>query len=229
MKNDNLVMHTNEYELARRANIEDHIMHKAKILHGEFLCSKACDNSLGPDWAKKTHAERQNSAVKKAGFKRNTLMTTADRFISGGNKFDTHLKDFDDLPRLSILNHYKRIKQIMNSTYVKGFAVEQKYRNRTKQDQDQDAEWAKYKEDKVNSQTMSTILRSLNTTKPKKKSLLKQRSEASSLGDGASAMAANPRTITQGSKTRPDGTPYSGIRPLQEAKEGEEVSNISDM
>jgi len=36
----------------------------------------------------------------------------------------------------------------MNTNYVKGFAIEQKYRNRTKQAADQDPEWAKYKEEK---------------------------------------------------------------------------------
>lgn len=59
----------------------------------------------------------------------------------------------------------------MNKNYVKGFEIEQKYRNRTKQDSDQDPEWAKYKEEKQNSQKMSTILRSLNGNKSKKKRL----------------------------------------------------------
>ena len=76
------------------------------------------------------------------------------------------------MPRLSILNNYKRIKQIMNTNYVNGFAIEQKYRNRTKQDSDQDPEWAKYKEEKQNSQKMSTILRSLGATKKKRRTLL---------------------------------------------------------
>ena len=89
--------------------------------------------------------------MKTAGFKRNTLQTTGDAFICGGNRYEQHLGDFDEMPRLSILNNYKRIKQIMNKNYVKGFEIEQKYRNRTKQDSDQDPEWAKYKEEKQNS------------------------------------------------------------------------------
>ena len=68
--------------------------------------------------------------------KRNTLMNTGDSFIQGGNKYEQHLMDFDEMPRLSILNNYKRIKQIMNTNYVNGFKMEQKYRNRTKQDSD---------------------------------------------------------------------------------------------
>ena len=112
------------------------------------MCSKAFDNNQGPDWTKKTHSERISGAMKNAGMKRNTLMNTGDNFIQGGNRFDANLKDFDEMPRLSILNNYKRIKQIMNTNYVNGFAIEQKYRNRTKQDSDQDPEWAKYKEEK---------------------------------------------------------------------------------
>lgn len=68
--------------------------------------------------------------------RRTTLQNTGDAFITGGNKYDSNLTDFNEMPRLSILNNYKRIKQIMNTNYVKGFAIEQKYRNRTKQDSD---------------------------------------------------------------------------------------------
>jgi len=74
--------------------------------------------------------------MKNASLKRNTLQNTADKFITGGNRYDSHLGDFDEMPRLSILNNYKRIKQIMNTNYVKGFQIEQKYNNRTKQDSD---------------------------------------------------------------------------------------------
>ena len=142
------------------------------------MTSKAFDNNQGPDWTKKTHSERMSGAMKNAGMKRNTLMNTGDNFIQGGNRFDANLKDFDEMPRLSILNNYKRIKQIMNTNYVNGFAIEQKYRNRTKQDSDQDPEWAKYKEEKQNSQKMSTILRSLNGTRKKRRTLLPSDSQA---------------------------------------------------
>ena len=118
-------------------------------------------------------------ALKSAGLKRNTLMNTGDSFIQGGNKYEHHLQDFDEMPRLSILNNYKRIKQIMNTNYVNGFKMEQKYRNRTKQDSDQDPEWAKYKEEKQNSKKMSTILRSLNGTQKKRRPLVPSDSIAS--------------------------------------------------
>ena len=85
------------------------------------------------------------------------------------------------MPRLSILNNYKRIKHIMNTNYVNGFAIEQKYNNRTKQDSDLDPEWAKYKEEKQNSQKMSTILRSLNSTQKKRRTLLPSDSASSSM------------------------------------------------
>lgn len=141
-------MHETSYNAVREQNIEDHIACKSKILSGDFRCSKAFDNNAGIDWSKKTHGERQTGTIKNAGMKRNTLMTTGDAFICGGNRYESHLSDFDEMPRLSILNNYKRIKQIMNTNYVKGSAIEQKYRNRTKQDSDQDPEWAKYKEEK---------------------------------------------------------------------------------
>ena len=48
--------------------------------------------------------------MKNANFKRNTLQNTGDKFISGGKRYDNHLGDFDEMPRLSILNNYKRIK-----------------------------------------------------------------------------------------------------------------------
>ena len=136
IKNEAFTMCENDYNLTHKAKIEDHIQNKSKILHGEFLCSKAFDNAHGPDWSKKTHAERMTGAMKNAGLKRNTLQNTGDNFIQGGNKYEQHLMDFDEMPRLSILNNYKRIKQIMNTNYVNGFKMEQKYRNRTKQDSD---------------------------------------------------------------------------------------------
>ena len=52
--------------------------------------------------------------------------------MSGTNDYKTFLADVEELPRLSILDNYKRIKQIMNANYVKGISVEKKYRNRTK-------------------------------------------------------------------------------------------------
>lgn len=149
VKNDNFTIFENNFNLEKKQEKEDRKENKAKILGGQFLCSKAFDNSTGPDWTKKTHKERFESVQKNGGIKRgNTLKTTGDAFITGGNRYDQHLTDFNEMPRLSILNNYKRIKQIMNTNYVKGFAIEQKYRNRTKQDSDQDPEWAKYKEEK---------------------------------------------------------------------------------
>ena len=101
--------------------------------------------------------------------KRNTLRSTADQFITGTNGYKTFLADVEELPRLSILDNYKRIKQIMNANYVKGISVEKKYRNRTKQDLEADEEYAKWRDEETNSKKMSTILRSLNTTNYKKK------------------------------------------------------------
>ena len=81
IRNDNFTMCENEFNITHQAEIEDHINKKAKILHGEFMCSKAFDNNQGPDWTKKTHSERMTGAMKNAGMKRNTLMNTGDNFI----------------------------------------------------------------------------------------------------------------------------------------------------
>ena len=108
--NDAFTMHENDYNLTHKNKIEDHIQNKAKILHGEFRTSLAFDNNQGPDWTKKTHNERMQGTMKNANFKRNTLQNTADKFICGGNRYDSHLAEFDEMPRLSILNNYKRIK-----------------------------------------------------------------------------------------------------------------------
>jgi hypothetical protein len=124
IKNDAFTLHETSYNAEREKNIEDHINNKQKILHGEFLTSTAFDNANGPDWTKKTHNERMSGAMKTAGLKRNTLHNTGDAFICGGNRYEQHLGDFDEMPRLSILNNYKRIKQIMNKNYVKGFEIE---------------------------------------------------------------------------------------------------------
>ena len=45
IKNDNFTICENPYNLAHKAKIQDHIDTKSKILHGEFLCSKAFDNA----------------------------------------------------------------------------------------------------------------------------------------------------------------------------------------
>ena len=225
IKTDGLAMHQNNFNLTHEKKLEDQISQKAKILHGEFMCSSAFDNNNGPDWHKKSHKDRVAGIAKNAGMKRNTLMNTGDAFITGGNRYDNHLQDFDEMPKLSILNNYRRIKQIMNTNYVKGFSIEQKYQNRTKQDSDQDPEWAKYKEEKQNSMKMSTILRSLNGAKKKKRPLKPSGSEMSSTGMRSNAHSVG---LPPGSRNRDIDSAVSGptIKPLKEAEEGDEVSNV---
>jgi hypothetical protein len=106
----------------------------------------------------------------------------------------------------------------MNTNYVKGFNIEQKYRNRTKADADNDTEWKKYREEKQNSQKMSTILRSLNGTAKKRRTLAPSASNASQMRGNASSV-----NVGRSNKL---GTPFSGIKPLQEAEVEDEVSNI---
>ena len=45
IKNDAFTMHETSYNATRERAIEDHIDNKSKILHGEFLCSRAFDNN----------------------------------------------------------------------------------------------------------------------------------------------------------------------------------------
>jgi len=133
IKNDAFTMHETSYNAVREANNEEAVEHKRKMIGNvAFSCSHAFDNSLAPDWTKETHKDRVDERDKNQSMKRKTLMNTGDMFITGASRFDHHLADFDEMPRLSILNNYKRIKQIMNKNYVKGFEIEQKYANRTK-------------------------------------------------------------------------------------------------
>ena len=147
-------------------------------------------------------------------------MNTGDQFITGGNRFEHNLADFDEMPRLSILNNYKRIKQIMNKNYVKGFEIEQKYANRTKQDNEHDPDYAKYMEEKLNSMKMSTILRSLNGTRKKKRTL---KPDESQVGSTSTLRAMAP---SQGPRDFHRRSDMSGIKPLQEACEDEEISQL---
>lgn len=81
IRNDNLIMHLTSYNAAHEKNLEDRTDHKRKILHGEFLCSKAFDNSKGLDWSKKTHKARLTGSLVNASQQRKTLMNTGDKFI----------------------------------------------------------------------------------------------------------------------------------------------------
>ena len=99
---------------------------------------------------------------------RTTLRTTADSFITQKNNYKTFLDDQEELPRLSILDNYRQIMRIMTNSYIEGLKLEKKYRNRDAKDIMQDEQYAKYKEEEVNTRKMSTILKSLNTTKRKR-------------------------------------------------------------
>ena len=219
IKNDAFTMHETSYNAEREQRIEEHIEHKRNILGGEFRCSKAFDNSLGPDWVQAKHKDRMSQDARNT-MKRKTLMNTGDAFITGGNKFEHNLQDFDEMPRLSILNNYKRIKQIMNKNYVKGFEIEQKYANRTKQDNEHDPEYAKYMEEKLNSMKMSTILRSLNGKNKKKRTLKPDDSQV------ASTSTLHPNAMSVGPAGFRRRSDMSGIKPVAENAEFEEVSNF---
>jgi hypothetical protein len=87
------------------------------------------------------------------------------------HEYKTFLSDQEEMPRLSILDNYKQIMRIMTNSYVKSFEEEKKFRNRDAKDIEKDPEYARYKEEKTNTLKMSTILKSLNASKRKRKVL----------------------------------------------------------
>jgi len=87
--------------------------------------------------------------------------------MTGYNGYGTFLGDRGDMAKLSILTNYKNIMKIMNSNYVKSFEMERKYRNRDEKDCLEDEDFAKYNYDKKNTQTMATILKTLNSPRRK--------------------------------------------------------------
>jgi len=83
--------------------------------------------------------------------------------------YKTFITDQEDMPRLSILDNYKQIMRIMTNSYVRSFEEEKKFRNRDVKDVEKDPEFAKYREERTNTLKMSTILKSLNSPKKKRK------------------------------------------------------------
>lgn len=77
----------------------------------------------------------------------------------------------DELPRLSILDNYKQIMRIMTNSYIKSFDAERKFKNCDPKSAAKDPEYAKYKEEEQNTMKMSTILKSLNSPKKKRKTI----------------------------------------------------------
>jgi len=60
---------------------------------------------------------------------------------------------------------------MMTESYVKSFEEEKKFRGRAAKDVEKDPEYARYQEEKINTMKMSTILKSLNSSKQKRKAL----------------------------------------------------------
>ena len=168
-------MHENDYNLSKQAKITDMVETKKNFLHGEFKKSNQFDNSLGNDWTIRDTKQMIKTKKGQSDFKRNTLRSTADQFMTNGVRYNSQMQNIDDLPRLSILENYKSIKKIMNQNYIKGRDQEKKFRNRTKKDNEADEEYQKWRDEQTNSQKMSTILRSLNTTKGKKPTTMQKK------------------------------------------------------
>ena len=135
------------------------------MIAGEFKRSYVYDNAGSKvDWNKKT--QRGFSETARV---RHSLHTTGDRFMGEVHDYKTFITDQEDMPRLSILDNYKQIMRIMTNSYVRSFEEEKKFRNRDVKDVEKDPEFAKYREERTNTLKMSTILKSLNSPKKKRK------------------------------------------------------------
>ena len=99
------------------------------------------------------------------------MHTTNDTHATDVNRYKTFLNEREELPRLSILDNYKQIMRIMTSSYVKSFDLERKFKNVDPKSVSKDPEFAKYKEEELNTLKMSTILKSLNSPKKKRKTI----------------------------------------------------------
>lgn len=99
------------------------------------------------------------------------MHTTADKYQVEQNNYKTFLSDREELPRLSILDNYKQIMRIMTNSYIKSADAERKFKNVDPKSAAKDPEFAKYKEEEQNTMKMSTILKSLNSPKKKRKTI----------------------------------------------------------
>lgn len=116
-------------------------------------------------------AERASRAV---------LHTTGDKFSNEVNDYKVFLNDPEELPRLSILDNYKQITRIMTQQFIKQEEEEKKFRNRTTAsgEEEEDPDFLKYQDERNNTLKMSTILKSLNSPKKKRKAIANLRQKA---------------------------------------------------
>lgn len=157
------------YSSAHAASTQESQLQKSRYTTGQdFKRSYIYNNAVGSD--KKGVAERSARAV---------LHTTGDKFTNEINDYKIFLNDPEELPRLSILDNYKQITRIMTQQFIKQEEVEKKFRNRTSaQNEEEDLEFLKYQDERNNTLKMSTILKSLNSPKKKRKAIANLRQKA---------------------------------------------------
>lgn len=92
--------------------------------------------------------------------------------MTENNSYGVFLQEKKERPRLSILDNYKQIMRIMTTSYIKSQDEEKKFRDRKVLEkpvhgqeaanfEEDDPEYASYKEEKNNTQKMSVILKSV--------------------------------------------------------------------
>ena len=157
------------YSSAHAASTQESQLQKSRYTTGQdFKRSFIYNNAVGSD--KKGVAERSARAV---------LHTTGDKFTNEINDYKIFLHDPEELPRLSILDNYKQITRIMTQQFIKQEEEEKKFRNRTSaQNEEEDPEFLKYQDERNNTLKMSTILKSLNSPKKKRKAIANLRQKA---------------------------------------------------
>ena len=122
---------------------------KSKQLAGDhFYCSLM-----------KQGTRAKNSLLVKTKSQQQQASTGANSVDEAGYK--VFLSEPEDVPKLSILQNYKKINRILTSTYVRSFDPEKRYLSKD-EDWPADSEQGKWVEQHTNSQRMQTVLKSLH-------------------------------------------------------------------
>lgn len=157
---------------------------------GDFKRSLILNNGYNSD--KQGISERASQA---------RLHTTGDKYQTEVNDYKLFLNEPEELPRLSILDNYKQITRIMTNSYIKSFDEEKKFRNRStlEVDVNKDPDYARFQEERTNTLKMSTILKTLNSPKKKRKTIIALRQRAA---EEAAELAAKKTARSRSTNTK---------------------------
>ena len=100
--------------------------------------------------------------------------------MTENNSYSIFLQENEELPRLSILDNYKSVNRIMTSSYLKSFKDEILFRS--EKNSYNDPYFVKYQEERINTLKMSTILKTINSPRNKRKTISDLRKKAIDAG-----------------------------------------------